>query len=111
MEWQNLFYKELSSAQEARVHGNEGKARVCARRAAGILIGEYLARKGVPDPGVSTIDRLRVLENLPGVSIRIKQAAQHLQIHVTPEHVLPVEVDLLAEVQWLRQELRLEQEN
>jgi len=101
----NLISKELSLAEEARANGNEGRARVCARRAAGILIAVYLERRGLPDPGVSVINRLRLLESLPDVSANIKKTAQHLLMHVTPEHSLPVEVDLIAEARQLEQEL------
>jgi hypothetical protein len=38
--------KEFELAERARANGNEGRARVCARRAAGIAAREYLTRKG-----------------------------------------------------------------
>ena len=37
---------EFERAASARRKGNEGQARVCARRAAGIAIREYLIRRG-----------------------------------------------------------------
>ena len=97
--------RELSLAEEARAKGNEGRARVCARRAASLIIAEYLDRRGLPDPGVSVIDRLQLLESLQDVSANIKMTAQHLLMHVTPEHSLPVDVDLIAEARQLEQEL------
>ena len=36
-------------------------ARVCARRAAGIIIGEYLVRRGYPSKSDSAYVRLSVL--------------------------------------------------
>ena len=97
--------RELFLAEEARANGNEGRARVCARRAASLIIAEYLDRRGLPDPGVSVIDRLRFMESLPDVSAGVKQTIQHLLIHVTPEYSLPVDVDLIAEARWLEREL------
>ena len=41
--WEARFQSELHQAEMARALGNEGKARVCARRAAGIA-GHFLER-------------------------------------------------------------------
>jgi hypothetical protein len=101
----DLVAKELSLAEEARAKGNEGRARVCARRAAGIIIAQYLERRGLPDPGVSVIDRLRFLESLPEVSSEVKQIVRHLSMHVTPEYSLPVNVDLIEDTRRLKSEL------
>jgi hypothetical protein len=38
---------ELEKADLARLSGNEGRARVCARRAAGIAARAFLTRHGV----------------------------------------------------------------
>ncbi len=105
MNWQEQFDKEISQAEQARANENEGQARVCARRAASIVIAEYLDRKGLPDPGFSAIDRLQWLERLPGVSAKIKKIAHHLLMHVTPEHTLPLNLDLIAEVRQLERDL------
>jgi hypothetical protein len=103
--WQKEFNKEISQSEMARAIGNEGKARVCARRAASAVIAEYLERRGLPDPGVSVIDRLQSLENLPDLSAETKRTIQYLLMRVTPEHNLPIEVDLIAEARRLEQEL------
>ena len=105
MKWQELFNQELTQAEQARAEGNEGRARVCARRAASVVIAEYLNRKKLPDPGVSAIDRLRFLESLPGISKEIRQVANHLLLRVTNDRKLPVDVDLIKEVRWLEHEL------
>ncbi len=103
--WQVLFDHELQQAISARANGNEGMARVCARRAAGILIGEYLARQGVPFSEPSAHDRLRFILTMPGLSPAIKEVVHHLLLRITPERSLPVQVDLIAEVGWLRDAL------
>ena len=38
-DWKTQLQKEFEKAQQARVNRNEGQARVCARRAAGIADG------------------------------------------------------------------------
>lgn len=96
-DWKTRLEAELSQAQTAREAGNEGKARVCARRAAGIAIGEYLHREGFPKPGPSAFDRLNILATLPNVSARTRQIAQHLMLRVNEEFKLPIDIDLIAE--------------
>jgi hypothetical protein len=103
--WKRQFDEEITRAEEARRDQNEGRARVCARRAAGIVIGEYLARSGIPNPGVSVLDRLKKLDKVPGMSQEIKQVIYHLSQRVNQQHTLPIEADLIAEVRWLEQEL------
>ena len=39
--------QELEMARSSRCSGNEGRARVCARRAAGHVVGEYLTRNDI----------------------------------------------------------------
>jgi len=104
-DWKTAFDAEILQAERARAAGNEGMARVCARRAAGALIGEYLQRQGITLSTPSAYDRLRHLNSLPGLSPGALQAASHLLERVTPEYILPVEADLIAESRLLRQEL------
>lgn len=97
----SLIEQELDRAESARKSGNEGMARVCARRAAGIAIGNYLKRKGYPDPGKSAYDRLRILCDLPDTPEDLRQVALHFLIKVTPDYKLPLDVDLISEARWL----------
>lgn len=84
-------------------------ARVCARRAAGIIIEEYFERINI-DPGtVSAYDQIRILKELPDVPSEARDIAEYLLLRITPEHTLPVQVDLIAEVIRLKQVL-MEQE-
>ncbi|HET6846162.1 MAG TPA: hypothetical protein VFH29_04970, partial [Anaerolineales bacterium] len=61
MDWEQRFDRELSNAQTARTRGNEGQARVCARRAAGIVAAEYLERLGTALRTRSALDVLQQL--------------------------------------------------
>lgn len=103
--WQARFQKEISRAENARLAGNEGMARVCARRAAGIVIGEYLRRQGSPAATPGAYDRLKILAERPDVSAQTREVSRHMLLRITPEHELPVEADLVAEARWLAQEL------
>ena len=97
MDWQTQIKAEFEKAEEARARGNEGRARVCARRAAGIAVREYLQRQGRRPPSVSAYDLLNMVKGDPGLSDDLKQIADHLTLRVTEEFKLPVNADLVAE--------------
>ena len=103
--WGTLFQREIDQAKNARAAGNEGMARVCARRAAGIVVGEYLQRRGISTLKPSAYDRLQYLISVPDISDEIRQAASHLVTRVTPDHILPIDVDLISEALWLKERL------
>jgi hypothetical protein len=103
-----LIQVELSKAAEARSSGNEGMARVCARRAAGIAAGVYLQKHGVLKPGASAYDRLKMLYEIADLTENVRLAVDHLLIRVTPEHNLPMPADLIAEARWLAEYLLMD---
>ena len=89
--------KEFEKAQQARVNKNEGQARVCARRAAGIAIREYLTRDGTHIPNMSAYDLLNLLKDDTRLPPDLKLATENLTVRVTEEFTLPVDADLIAE--------------
>src|SRR5512139_1536222 len=97
MDWQMEIDAELEKASRARLRGNEGQARVCARRAAGIAAREYLIRRGTRPPSTSAYDLLNLLKEDPRLSPDLRQIADHLTLRVTEEFRLPVSADLIAE--------------
>ena len=99
--WQEKLNKEFELAEQARKKGNEGQARVCARRAAGIAIREYLTRKGTPPPSLSAVDLLNLLKDDPLLSTDLRLIIDHLTLRVTEEFKLPVDADLIAEARIL----------
>lgn len=96
-DWKAQLETEFERAEAARARGNEGQARVCARRAAGIAIREYYARRGQLIRTPSAYDLLQLLTDEPQLSTELKQAAAYLTLRVTEEFKLPVDVDLLNE--------------
>jgi hypothetical protein len=104
-EWRKRASKELSQATAARKNGKEGLARVCARRAAGVIIGEYLQRQEIPSPGPSAYDRLHLLFDLAGISSRAREISENLVRRVNADFTLPVEADLIEETRSLAKEL------
>src|SRR5215207_4475158 len=88
---------EIERAEAARARGNEGQARVCARRAAGIAAREYLTRHGEKIRTPSTYDLLKILAEKQSLSPELRQSAHYLTLRVNDEFKLPVNVDLVAE--------------
>ena len=96
-DWQSEIQAEFERAAQARQQKNEGQARVCARRAAGIAVREYLSRRGIRPPSKSAYDLLNLIKNDPSLAPDLKQSAEHLTVRVTEEFKLPLDVDLVAE--------------
>jgi HEPN domain-containing protein len=95
-DWKAQLEQEFERAIDARARGNEGQARVCARRAAGMAVREYYARRGQAVRTPSAYDLLHLLQDEPHLAPELKQAAAYLTLRVTEEFKLPVDVDLLA---------------
>ena len=92
---------EFEKAQQARINKNEGQARVCARRAAGIAAREYLARNGTRIPNMSAYDLLNLLKEDALLSSEMHLIVDHLTVRVTEDFELPVQADLIAEARIL----------
>ena len=103
--WKTAYKEELDHAILARSSGNEGMARVCTRREAGLVTGEYLERLGYIDITNSAYDHLTKFINLPSVNPIYKEIARHFLLKVDHDHNLPRHVDLIADVQILEKEL------
>ncbi|MCJ7734342.1 MAG: hypothetical protein MUP11_07315 [Anaerolineales bacterium] len=89
--------EELLLAKQSRLEGNEGRARVCARRAAGAAVQVYLDKKGLSqksDNALESLVRIAEVEELPD---RIKNAVNWLIKRVDADYNLPLEVDLIHE--------------
>jgi hypothetical protein len=97
--------KELEQAHAARLRGNEGMARVCARRAAGMAAKAWLIQHGYTPSGPSAHDHLRTLQRIPGLPRRARQSVERLLLRVNHEFQLPPGIDLIAEAQVLIQTL------
>lgn len=91
------YISELEQAQRARAQSKEGQARVCARRAAGLAIKDYLTRKGIQSVSASALDLLNTIKEEPLLPADLKLVAEHLTLRVTEEFKLPIDVDLIAE--------------
>ena len=107
-DWKIRLEQEFEMALRARERKNEGQARVCARRAAGVAIREYLRRRGMTSNNPSAYDLLNFLLQLPDLPPGSRQSAEYLTLRVTEEFKLPVDVDLVAEARTLSEALLAE---
>jgi hypothetical protein len=105
MDIQAQIQAEFERAEGARARGNEGQARVCARRAAGIAAREYFTRRGQIVRTPSAYDLLKLLAEDPLLPADLRQIAVHLTLRVDEEFKLPVNVDLIAEARKLSERL------
>jgi hypothetical protein len=99
--WKEEFDNEISHGIIAREKGNEGMARVCARRAVGILISEFFYNHGYEKQSTSAYDQLSRFTTLPEVDEQVKTICNHFLLKVDNNHNLPDNVDLIVEAQWL----------
>ena len=103
--WEIAYQGEIELAEQARSSGNEGMARVCARRAAGIIIGEYFARSGIQERNRNAYERIAQLRGTPGIPKDVQEIVDHLLQRVNSDHNLPFEADLILETRQLAEKL------
>lgn len=101
-DWMERFEAEIEHAYRARAAGNEGKARVCARRAAGAIAEEYHKRNGYAVADSSVINHLTRLVNSPGIAPEIKILTSRFLLRVDLEHSLPDDVNLIEDAYRLK---------
>lgn len=89
--------EELLLAKQSRMEGNEGRARVCARRAAGSAAKLFLQRKGLISGSESALRSLILLGAETELPSRIKKAVSWLIRRVDQDYNLPDEIDLIQE--------------
>ncbi len=89
--------EELLLAKQSRQEGNEGRARVCARRAAGSASKEYLEKKGITQKQENAIQSLLIFGQLGDLPDQVQKAVDWLVQRVNQDHNLPPEVDLIHE--------------
>jgi len=103
--WETRFLDEIDQAEAARLVGNEGKARVCARRAAAIIVREALRRQGITIVDPSAYVQLRYFHELPHLPAHTREIISHFLVRITTDGNLPIEADLIDEARWLAREL------
>ncbi len=97
--------EELLLAKQSRKEGNEGRARVCARRAAGAAAQGYLLQAGFGDRAGNVLESLQTMKQVLILPERVEQAIDSLLLKVDQDHNLPLGVDLISEAETVIQYL------
>ncbi len=103
----NQYLSEINQAELARSSGNEGKARVCVRRAASLLIRDYLRKRGIITKSNNIYTLLKAMQSLPGIPEEVQIVTNHFVMRINPNGTLPEDVDLIADVRWLEENLQV----
>jgi hypothetical protein len=101
-----LIEKEFSAARAAHAGGNEGRARVCARRAAGAAITWFHAaghRTGWGTDAMRQLEHLRDDEEFPA---GVREAAGRLTAKITAHFTYPFPTDPIADAALIVRHLR-----
>ncbi|MCW5799118.1 MAG: gluconokinase [Nitrospira sp.] len=89
--------RELSAAKQAWDSGNEGKARVCARRAVAVAAESWAAGRGEPTRQADTMAQLRRIQQQGIFPLPVRQAAERLTTAVTRRHDAPFTTDPISD--------------
>ena len=87
--WRRRVEAELHRAERAREDGQEAKARVCARRAAGWSLQPYYHERTGFVPPANALELLRWFQTDEAAPLHLRHAAQRLTIRVTVGFRLP----------------------
>lgn len=102
---QNEIRLEMERARQARQAGFEGKARVCARRAAGRAAQVFLRHSMPPGEIPSPLQSLSILAKQDQANPQVRLWIDHLTMRVDEAYNLPPEIDLLDDANQLIREL------
>jgi hypothetical protein len=92
-----LIEQELATAETARQDSNDGKARVCARRAVALATEAWLARLPLPRWRGDAMEHLRQIQQDVSFPRPIRHAAERLSTSVTRQHTAPFTTDPVAD--------------
>jgi len=90
-------WTELQNASEARASGLEGRARVCARRAAGLAIKEFLMEKYNSFQSISLFDLIVDQTARDLMPPQLFDSLDRLSLRVNEQFQLPAGVDLISD--------------
>jgi hypothetical protein len=98
-QWQADANAEIRAARDALQSGLPGRARVAARRAAGISLAEYNLWRDFTEHTQNYYDLLLAFSTHAGVPVEIREIAQRLCQRVDEAHTLPKNFDLVADAE------------
>ena len=94
---QTLLDQELAAAVKASNDGNDGKARVCARRAVALVAEGWLGGLREPLWSGDAMEHLRQIQRQPSFPLPVRQAAERLSTPVPRRDAAPFTIEPLAD--------------
>jgi hypothetical protein len=92
-----LIEQELAAAEAAWKDANDGKARVCARRAVALATEAWLERLPVRRWRGDAMEHLRQIQQDSSLPLPIRQAAERLSTPVPRRHAAPFTTDPIGD--------------
>lgn len=93
--------RELAAGEAALQHANDGKARVCARRAVALADEAWLARNHASAWRGDAMAHLRRIQQEQSFPSRVRQAAERLSTTVTRRESSPFTTDPIGDARVL----------
>ncbi len=88
---------ELGRGRAALSAGNDGKARVCARRASGVALRAWYRASGRPDAPPAAQSLLNIARADPALPAELREAAVRLTTSINDRESLPFSGDPLGD--------------
>jgi hypothetical protein len=92
-----LIEQELAVAEASWKASNEGRARVCARRAVALATEWWLERHPVPRWRGDAMEHLRHIQHDQSFPLPIREAAERLSTAVAKRHAAPFSTDPISD--------------
>ncbi|MEC4675179.1 MAG: hypothetical protein VST68_13400 [Nitrospirota bacterium] len=97
MNWREQIEQELAKAATGLREGNDGLARVCARRAVALGAQNRMERSGVSAPPADAMHQLRKIQEDEEFPLWVREVAQRLLTKVTQRDQVPMSTDPIAD--------------
>jgi hypothetical protein len=104
-ELRTILKAEIADARRSYARGNYGRARVCARRAAGWSVGEYLELHQLGEAHGNALEHLKWLVEDAGTPEALRAAAIRLTTTIDEDGSLPFDQDPIEDAKLIIQGL------
>ncbi len=106
MSWQEQIERELGKAAEGLQNGNDGLARVCARRAVAVAMHLWSTQQDRSGSQGDAMHQLRLIQEHPTFPLPIREAPQRLLTKVTEQQRLPMTTDPITDARVILDHLK-----
>lgn len=106
MRWQDQIEQELRKATEGLQSGNDGLARVCARRAVSVAMHQWVTQQDRSASQGDSMHQLRLIQKHTTFPLSIREAAQRLLTKVTERQRSPMTTDPITDARIILDHLK-----